>query len=59
MILNKAIEQQARILKYEQILQELIGYWKNNQWDALNCPLYKKETKLKGQTIKFREVSKN
>jgi integrase len=56
MILNKATEQQARILRYEQILLELSGYWKNNQWDALNCPLYKKETKLKSQTIKFGKV---
>lgn len=56
MILNKTTEQQARIQRYEQILQELRGYWKNNEWDALDCPFYKKETKLKSQTIKFGEV---
>lgn len=42
MILNKATEQQARAVRYEQILQELSGYWENEQWDALDSPLYKK-----------------
>lgn len=56
MIFNKATEQQAIALRYEQIIQELSGYWKNNQWDALDCPLYQKETKIKRQSIKFEEA---
>lgn len=56
MILNKATEQQAIALRYEQIIKELSGYWKNNQWDALDCPLYKKETKIKSPSIKFEEA---
>lgn len=56
MSLNKATEQQAINLRYEQIIQELNGYWENNQWDALDCPLYNKEKKLKYPTIKFDKV---
>ena len=47
MILNKTSEQQALDLGYEKIMQELSGYWKNNQWDALDCPLYKNEKNIK------------
>lgn len=54
MILNKANEQKAIALRYEQVLQELSGYWKNDRWDALDCPLYKKGTKTKNQSIKFQ-----
>ncbi|KGR86235.1 MULTISPECIES: hypothetical protein [Ureibacillus] len=56
MILNKTSEQQALALSYEKVMQELSGYWKNDQWDPLDCPLYKKGAKIKKQSIKFKDT---
>lgn len=56
MILNKTNEQQALNLGYKKIIQELSGYWKSNQWDALECPLYKNETTIKKHSIKFKNT---
>ena len=56
MILNKAIEQQSKARRYEQITQALSGYWDNNHWDALYCPLYTKKIKLNNSIIKFEKA---
>jgi hypothetical protein len=45
--LNQVNKQESRIiLRYKQIEEELNGYWKNDRWDPLDCPLYTKETKI-------------
>ena len=53
MKLNKANVQQSTNLRYKKIEEELTGYWKGDQWDALQCPLYTEESKINKQTIKF------
>lgn len=56
MILNKTSEQKSLDLSYKKIIQELNGYWKNNRWEALDCPLYKNETKIKTRSIEFDDA---
>ena len=53
MKLNKVNEQLAELLRYKQIEEELFGYWKNDQWDPLECPFYTEESKINKQIIKF------
>ena len=57
MKLNQVNKQESRIiLRYKQIEEELYGYWKNDRWDPLECPLYTKETKINKQVIKFNNT---
>jgi len=54
---NQVKKQESRIiLRYQQIEEELSGYWNNNRWDPLECPLYTKETKINKQIIKFNDT---
>lgn len=53
MKLNKVNKQQATNLRYKKIEEELTGYWKSDQWDSLQCPLYTEKLKINRQIIKF------
>lgn len=53
MKLNNVNEQQTINLRYKKIEEELTGYWKSDQWDSLQCPLYTEKSKIGKQTIKF------
>lgn len=53
MKLNKVNKQQATNLRYKKIEEELTGYWKSDQWDSLQCPLYTEKSKINKQIIKF------
>jgi integrase len=56
MKLNFLSKQESRILWYKQIEEQLYGYWKNERWDPLECPLYTKETKINKQVINFNNT---
>ncbi|MFL6561455.1 MAG: tyrosine-type recombinase/integrase, partial [Bacillus sp. (in: firmicutes)] len=56
MKINQVYKQESTIIWYKKIEEQLYGYWKNNQWDPLECPLYTKETKINKQVIKFNTV---
>ncbi|PGS46044.1 recombinase XerD [Bacillus sp. AFS041924] len=46
-------KQESSTLRYNQIEKELQGYWKDDFWDPLECPLYTKKTNIKNEFIKF------
>jgi integrase len=52
----KLTEQHFMKLKNEQIIQGLQGYWKSDQWDLPNCPLYTTGTSLSTRKIKFNHA---
>ncbi|MFL6555026.1 MAG: tyrosine-type recombinase/integrase, partial [Bacillus sp. (in: firmicutes)] len=53
MKLNQAIKKEAKYLRHEQIEKELQGYWKDDRWDSIECPLYTSETNINKQVVKF------
>jgi len=40
-------------LRHKQIKEELQGYWKNDRWDPIECPLYTSESNINKQVVKF------
>jgi len=56
MRLNKINEQQTETLRYQQIEVELFGYWNNDQWVSLECPLFTEKSKINKQIIKFNNT---
>jgi integrase len=53
MKLNKVYKQQPTNPRYKQVEKRLSGYWKNDEWDPLECPLYSEQTNINNQIIKF------
>jgi integrase len=51
--LNQVNKQESNNLRYKQIEKELQGFWKNDQWDSIECPLYTRETNINKQVVKF------
>jgi integrase len=55
MAIYKVTGHQSKSLREEEIIHELTGYWENNQWNAIYCPLYTEEVKIKIPNIKFNQ----
>lgn len=51
--LNQINKKEHINLRHNQIEEELQGYWKNDYWDPINCPLYTSETNITQQVVKF------
>lgn len=51
--LNQVNKKESKNLRYKQIETELQGYWRNDLWDPIGCPLYTRETNINKQVVKF------
>ncbi len=53
----RKINSEPTVQRYNQMIQDLEGYWKSDRWYAFDCPLYTNETKIKNSLMTFEQVS--